>query len=164
MSVNLNGIKTQIKTIFDAANTTTAATDLSGSMVNRVNRVMKVNPGRLPVQASFYPLVTVFVDEKNIESATIAKTQVAGKRKAVVKVKIVGAVWNSNLSSVDEDPADEDCERLMENIEQILRSYPDINSLVTWQVPDSVTYHDGSFDEDSHLRAGVLTLNGTVFY
>lgn len=164
MSVNLNGIKTQLKTILDAANTTTASTDLSGSMVNRVSQVLKVNPERLPIQASFYPCVTIFIDQKDIDSATIGYTQLAGKRKGTVSVKIIGAVWNTNFSSVNEDPADEDCEHLMENIEEILRSNHNINSLVTWQVPSGVTYHSGSFDEESNLRAGILTVNGTVFY
>jgi hypothetical protein len=162
--IDLNNIKERIRTIFNTANTTTASVDLSASMTNRVNRVLKLNPLRLPIQASLYPLVTVFIDQKTMESATIARSQTDGKRRCTVSIKVVGAVWNANITDINEDPADEDLENLMENAEQILRNNPDINSTVTWAVPESCTYHETEMGEDAHLRAAILTLNGTVFY
>lgn len=162
--IDLNDIKTQIKSLLDTANDTAASTDLSGSLVNRVNKVLKVNPAKIPIQASYYPAVTIYTDNKLIELDSMAATMSAGKRQATISLKIMGLIWNSNITTELEDPADEDCENLMENIEQILRDDYTLNGAVDWSKPTGVSYHDVPVDEEVHLRAGMLDLECTVRY
>lgn len=164
MSIDLNNLKEQIQTIFEQANTTTASRDLSSGLETRVQRVLKINPARIPVQASWYPFVTIYIDNKAISPEGIAVNQANAKRKSVVDVKIIGAVWNSTISDDEADPADDDCDDLMENIEEILRSNSTLNGVATWAFPTEVTYHNASFDEETHIRAGILNLEATIFY
>lgn len=164
MALDLNGIKTQIQSLLDAANTTTASTDLSSGMETRVQQVLTLNPARIPVQATWYPFVTCYIDSKSMEDTTIARDQASGKRKAQVDVKIVGAVWNSTVTNANKDDADDDCESLMENIEQILRASPTLNDAVKWSFPTEVTYHNMALEEQTSIRAGILNLKATAFY
>lgn len=166
MPIDLNSLKDQIQTIFETANTTTAAVDLSAGLPAgaRVARVLKVNPARIPVQSTWYPFVSVYVDSKDIELLDVAANQRMGKRKGTVAVKVIGAVWNSSISDDDEDPADEDCESLMENVENILRDNPTLNGIATWVTPTKVTYHNATLDEGNCVRAGILSLDVSVHY
>lgn len=162
---DLNGIKTQISTILSSANTTTASPiDLSSGMTKRVSRVLKINPQLIPPQISFYPFVTCYVTSKSMEQADLALNQINSKKKAKIELEIAGGVLNENFSTDTEDPADEDINYLMENIELTLRSNPTLNSKVLWQISKDVKYYTANLDEQTHLRAGILTLEGTVFY
>ena len=165
MSLDLNNLKEQIQTIMEAANTTTATRDLSSGLQTRVQGIFKINPGRLPIQHTQYPYVTCYVDRKRIEPGSIGRDQLTAKRKGEIDVKIVGAVANSVFTTgIDVDEADNDCESLMENIEEILRANVTVNSLTTWSFPDAVTYHNVALDEESMLRAGVLNLRAHFWY
>jgi hypothetical protein len=164
MSVDLNNLKEQIQSLLQTANTTTASRDLSTGLETRVQRVLKVNPSRIPIQASWYPFVTIYIDAKDIELQGIAVNQQNAKRRADVSVKVVGAVWNSTVTDEEVDPADEDCEDLLENIEEILRANPTLAGSATWSYPEGVAYHSANLDEETHIRAGILTLRTTIFY
>lgn len=164
MSIDLNNLKEQVQSIFQVANTTTASRDLSNGLETRIQRVLKVNPARIPVQASWYPFVTCYIANKSISNVDFAKDQLTAKRKAVIDLKIVGAVWNSTISDDEVDPADEDCEDLMENIEQIMRANPTLGGVATWSYPTDITYHNASLDEETHIRVGMMNLEATVFY
>lgn len=164
MSIDLNNLKEQIQTIFEAANTTTASRDLSNGISKRVQKVLKINPARIPVQASWYPFVTTYIESKDVELVDFAKDQLTAKRKSIVELKVIGAVWNSSISDAASDPADEDCEDLMENIEEILRANPTIAGTCLWSYPTGVTYHNVGLDEGVHIRAGILNLEATIFY
>lgn len=164
MSIDLNNLKEQIQTILQTANTTTATRDLSNGLETRVQRVLKVNPSRIPIQSTWHPFVTIFIDSKDIELTDFANNQLTARRKSTIDVKIVGAVWNSSIVDAELDPADEDCEDLMENIEEIMRSNSTIAGVVTWSYPTSVTYHNANIEEGVHIRAGILNLRGVVYY
>lgn len=162
---DLNGIKSSLQSLFTSANTTTASPiDLSADMTKRVQKILSVNPEMIPPQASFYPYVTCFVTEKAMESRDITINQLNAKRKATVSMDVVGCVWNQNFVSVDQDPADKDINYLMENIELTLRSNPNISGNVTWQIADGVQYYTVPIDNQTHLRAGILSVKATVFY
>lgn len=161
----LTSLKTQIKTILDAANTATAAVNLSGGSSKVVAKVMKVNPLAFPIQASFYPLVSVYVDSKATRDDGIAKAQATARRKAKVTLNVVGAVWNANWANSDSvDEASDDCEHIMENIEEILRSNTQLASLCSWQMPSSVDYINAPMGGSAHIRTGVLKLEVTLWY
>jgi hypothetical protein len=164
MAIDLNNVKEQIQSILQTANTLTATQDLSSGLETRVQRILKVNPSRIPVAAHWYPFVTVYTDSKQIEAADFAKDQLSARRKAVLNLKLIGAVWNSTISDEEVDPADEDCEDLMENIEQILRANSTLAGVCSWSFPSGVTYHNANLDEGVHIRAGILDLQATVFY
>lgn len=164
MSLDLGNLKTQLKSIFDTANTTTATSDISSGLTTRVQKVLKVNPARIPIQANYFPMITVFVDSKDIELKDFAGNQLMAKREATVSVKIVGAVYKSIQSDAKVDAADDECEKLMENVEDILRRNPTINGVATWQYPTKVTYHNAQIDEGVHIRAGILNLETTILY
>jgi hypothetical protein len=165
--VDLNGIKTAIRSTLLAANTTTASPiDLSSGLSNsvRVQNILKINPEMIIPQASMFPLVTCYVTEKPIKSMDIASTQLDAKRRATVNVNIVGTIWNNNFNSINEDPADEDINYLMENIELVLRSDYNLGGKVNWQLASDCKYYTTILDEQTHLRSGVLQVNCEVFY
>jgi hypothetical protein len=163
-SVDINNIKEQIRYVLDVANTTTGSPiDLSDNLTNRIKQVLKVNPEKLRPDAPLFPCVTVFMSEKRLEHKTIAKDQVTAKRKCTLTFKIVGLMWNNIMSTYKSDPADDDLEYLMENIEVILRHYPTIGDC-NWQIPESITYHSSGYDEETHMRVGILSLETVVFY
>ena len=162
---NINSIKDTIATTLDAANTTTASPiDLSSDMAKRVRVVMKVNPEKISPQASLFPLVTVFIDGKDVNNTTISATQLIGKRKADLSFKVVGMTWNDTASDYKQDPSDNDLEYLMENIEYVLRSNPTLSGYCSVQYSTGVTYHSAGYDEQSHLRIGILDLKVSVYY
>ncbi|MBK8260141.1 MAG: hypothetical protein IPK80_02250 [Nannocystis sp.] len=165
--VDLNGIKSAIQTVLNSANTTTASpidlsSGLSGS--RRVQRVLKTHPERIRPQASFFPLVTCFIPSKTITTETIGGGQLRNTRRATIEVQIVGGIWNQNFQQVDEDPADEDIAKLMENVELALRADTTLAGKVNWQRPSSCKYFTTLIDEQTHLRSGVLTLECEVYY
>lgn len=165
--VALNSIKEAVQNMFLTANTTTASPiDLSANLSNskRVKKILKVNPEMIIPQASFFPLVTCYVDSKDISRDDIAQNQLQTKRRATVDLKIVASVWNNNIVSVDEDPADEDINYLMENIELILRSDHTLGGTVTWQKPVDLKYFTSTMNVQNHIRTGILTLQCSVFY
>jgi hypothetical protein len=164
MSLDLNNLKEQIQTIFQTANTTTATQDLSSGLESRVQRILKVNPARIPIQATWYPFVTVYIDRKEVELTDFCKDKLTARRQATVDIKVIGAVWNSSITDDEVDPGDEDCEDLMENIEQVLRANPTLVGSVTWSKPTSVTYHNAELDEGVHIRAGIMNLEALIFY
>lgn len=159
-----NTIKETLRYILDQANTTTASVDLSSNLARRVQTIMKINPEKLRPQASLFPCVTVFLSSKSIEQKSIAGNQVAGKRKANLTFSIVGMTWNDRTQDYRKDPADDDLEYLMENIELILRSYADLNRNCLWQFPTGVSYHSAGYDEQTHFRIGIIDLQVTVYY
>ncbi len=166
-TAGLNDIKENIRSMLAAANTTTGTPiDLSNNLSNskRVQTVLKIHPEMIMPQASFFPLVTCYISEKDIVRMDIAKTQLAAKRRAKVKVSLVGSVWNSNYSTITEDPADEDINQLMENIELIMRGDPTLGRTVNWQLAQSCRYFTSVLDEQTHLRSGILDLECEVFY
>lgn len=167
-TLDINNIKEQLQVILSNANTTTSTpVDLSANLVgDRIQTIAKYNPDKLPTQSTLYPLVTIWLDEKSIDSATIARNQRTGKRKAELDFKVTGLVFNPNISVEDEDPADEDINYLMENIELTLRAFPKLggNGVVTSK-PEGVTYYRDFLDtEQVHVRAGVLDLKVTAYY
>lgn len=166
---DLVGIKEAIQNVLDAANTTTASPiDLSYGLANskRVKKVLKVHPEMIRPQASFFPLVTCYISEKIINNETIAAGQLNSQRRSTVVVNVLGSVWNSNFSAVDEDPADEDINVMMENIELILRGATAtiLNGKINWQKPTGCKYYTTILNQQTHLRSGILTYECEVFY
>ncbi len=164
---DLNGIKDAIKSILTDANTTTASPiDLSANLLNskRVNKILSIHPEMIKPQASFFPLVTCYIEEKPVISQDIAKTQLDAQRRARVEAKIVGSVWNNNFTTVDKDPADVDINYLMENIELIMRGNYNLNGTVQWQRAGGCKYYTTLLSEQTHLRSGILTLECEIYY
>jgi len=164
--VDLVSLKTAIKTALDANNVEGASPffDISTGMTKRVKRVLTVNPENIKPLANNLPAICVYVLNKRPQPKSIGPNQTTVKRQGKIIIQIAGIVWNANyLSNKENDPADSDLEHLMENIEELLRNYPQIDG-VKWQFPTDVTYHAASFDEETHLRVGFLDLELTAFY
>lgn len=164
MAIDLNNIKTQFKSICDTANTTTAIYDLSTGMDQRVSKVLRINPLKIPVQRSFYPYVTIYTDNKDIELLTIAKNQLTAKRRGEISYNVVGAVWEQKVSDITADDADEEIEKLMENIEEVVRRDFKLNDSVKWTKPESASYHTLLLDEQTHMRVGLFSLTAKIEY
>ncbi len=165
--IDMNGLKTGLKSTLDTANTAGGSPiDLSNGMASRVKQILMLNVEKIPLQPSFYPCVTMFFKGKQIKADTIAKDQLVGKRMATVDMTLVGIVWVDTMGANFEykDVADNECELLMENVEQVLRSDPTIGGRVMWQIPTNVDYHNFSNDEGAHLRVGVMNLQAKVLY
>ena len=164
-ALDLNKIKDELKNIFDSANHDGGQPrPLSQGMTRDVMSVLKLNPELHQIQNSVVPAVTIWIDGKSITLDSIGKNQIDCDRSAKVSIKIAGIVWNDNYQTFSEDPADEDAEHLMENIEEILRNNPDINKTVLWQFPTDVTYHNFSLNEETHYRVGIMNVEATVRY
>lgn len=166
--VPLTTIKSSLQTALETANTTTGSPiDLSDSLTTRVQKILQINVEKIPVQPSFFPCITMFYDSKQITLQDIAANQLNGKRRADIDLKIVGIVWIDNMNATNfeyKDLADNECEQLMENIEQVLRNDPSIGGNVTWSKSTDITFHNFPVSEDSHMRAGILTHKLTVMY
>jgi len=165
-TVDINQLKEQIRYVLAEANTTTGSPiDLSNNMTRRVQHIAKVNPEKIhDFTANIVPAVTVYTERKDIEQKTIAVNQVSGKREAKMNFNIVGMVWVPYTTDFREDPADEDIEVLMENVERVLRSFADLSGNAKWQFPTGVQYHSVAWDEENHYRVGMMDLEATVFY
>ena len=111
-AIDIPNIKEQVRWILDTNNTTTSSVlDLSASMSKRIQQIQKVNPENIALQATLLPAVTVFTKGKTVESRTIARNQVEGKRESKLTLSVAGMVWNQNFSAdINNDPADQDLE------------------------------------------------------
>jgi len=167
-TVDLNGIKTAIKTILSDANTTTGSPiDLSSGLDSRVQQILTVTPELIPLQPSYYPCIPMFYESKAVDLSTIAKNQLLGKRRSVIDCKIVGIVWKDDMNTAGHDLADladNEVEILMENIEQVLRSDATLNGEALWSYTTGVTFHNFQIDEQSHFRTGIMNFQITVHY
>ena len=163
--IDLGQIKTEIKSLLDTANTTTAAPlDLSSGMTDRVREVGTINITRIPFQPSFYPAVTIYYDNKIPEEATIARDQLQARRKAKLQIQIAGIVFLSTVTDDLTDDADNEIEKLMENIEQVLRQDSTLGGTVLWTGTDKTEFHNVNISEDSMMRVGIMDFFATVFY
>jgi len=162
-TLNLDGIKDGIKNILDANNTITSG-GLSFGLTEKVKKVLQVNPYRIPIEAPLYPCVTMYLDGKEIRELTMNKSQANGRRLAELDIKIVGIVWDSTIPDPALDKASEGVEKLMENIEEILRSDPTLSGTSSWSFPTDVTYHTLPLDEEHALRAGIMNYRVKAHY
>jgi len=166
-AIDINNIKTQIKSILEAANTTTASQDLSSGLSKRVQRVLKVHPARIPIEAVSIPWVTIFTDAKEVDIDLIghgSNSRVNTTRKAEVFINIVGAVMNPIFTDIENDLASEEVEDLMENIEHILRANFNLNSSVQYHYPVRTDFFEDIYEEETLFRAGVLEISCKIFY
>jgi len=172
MVLDIVQIKDAVKALLERENHIAGnPRDLSQDLSARVKGVFKLHPQRFFIQGTQLPAVTIYTDRKSISPQTIATTQLAAKRKSVLTLFVAGVVWNPTMNTFDTDPADDDCERLLENVEEILRSEPQLKDLtddnvnILWQMPTGVEYQNFSFgDEEGHYRVGLMTLDLTVFH
>ena len=165
--VDIANIKTQIKSILDAANTTTGSPiDLSAGMNTRVQQVLKIHPLKIAVDPGSFPFVSMYVDSKEIEQITMGHkgSQASALRQAELIINIACAVQEPLITTVREDQGDENCEQLMENVEEILRSNTNLNSSIDWCFPETAQYHDEPWDERNFIRGAILPLRCKVFY
>lgn len=165
-TVPMNEIKEQIRYVLAINNTSSGAPvqDLSENLARKVKQVLKVNPEKIRPSDNELPCVTVFIESKETEPRDIAKNGSTGKRRANLNLNVVGLVYEPFTTNYQEDPADEDLENLMENVEKILRGYDQLGNNVRWQHPTSVTYHNLGYDEQNHYRGAIMELRATVYY
>jgi len=166
MAINIGGLKSGIKTLLDAANDTAATYDLSEGMSRRVQYVNTYNPEKIMPEAHILPAIFIWAAAKKVNLETINLSLASGKRKAEVLFSIAGIVWVPYSSDNTGDPADDDCEILMENIEEVLRNSDTLGGTVKWHLTSDVTYHTGLApnSESAHLRVGLMALKATVYY
>jgi len=165
--LDLNGIRNGIGTLLTNNNTTTSSVvDLSNALAGnvRVEQIFKLNPLKIPPQASLFPCITIYPDAQTPLADTIARNAANGSQKNKIVFKITPLIWNQNFVSIDEDPADEDIGELVENIKEILRSDTTLGGTATWSQPVGVSYYDFPLDEETHLRAAVIDYQVTVFH
>ncbi len=166
MAVDITGLKADIKTLLDTANDTAASYDLSTGLSRRVQKVNTYNPEKILPEANILPAICVWTAAKTIKHDTINQTLARGKRKCEILYSIAGIVWVPYTTTTTDDPADNDCEKLMENIEEVLRSSDTLGGKAKWHLTSDVTYHTALAPngEEAHLRVGLLALKATVFY
>lgn len=165
--VNLTGIKEAIRAHLETCNATTTAQPvyLSNGMTKPIAKVYKVHPDYITIQNSHLNCVTCYITGKTIVRDDIAGSQLNSKRRATIDIDVIGMVFNQNIALVTEDPADEDINKLMENIELAMRAATatNITGLINFQVPSGITYYT-QMNAQTHLRAGILSLKATVHY
>ena len=163
--LNLNQIKENVQTFLQDANTATADAYLSESMVTPVQSILKTNPERIRPDATDFPFITVFITGKNIEKQDMSRNDAIGKRWGTVQLRLVAGVWNDSYKNRDEDPADNEIEYLMENIELVLRNQDNfLAGNTTIQTPGNVEYFTHMMEEENHLRVGVMDYEVKLLY
>lgn len=163
--VDIKGIKTAIKVLLDTANTTTASINLSDNLADKVVKVGTFSLEKLFLNANEIPGIAVYTDNKQPNQETIARSMASGKRGAELNLFVAGAVYVPYTADDTEDPADNDCEYLMENIEEIIRDSDTLSDTVQWAMPTGITYHTmANREEQSHYRIGLMSLKCRVFY
>lgn len=161
------GIRGEIKSILDTANTTTASPIyLSNNMSRKIQSVYEINPSILTSDFALatYPFVSVYARSKTDINGGIATNQLTASRLADFEFNIAGVIWNDNVTDNLKDEAQDECIYLMENIELILRANDRLSNKVLWQRPSNVNYYSVNYTEDSHMRAGVMTVNCKLQY
>lgn len=164
--LNVNSIRSKIKTILDDANTTTGSPiDLSANVSSRVKMVALTHPEKLLQQRSKSPLIAIYSERKLINSEGIAANMVNPKRRGELNLKIAGIILNQNTSSATEDPSDKDMEYLMENIEEVLRSFPNLDgeTSVLWAMPTDISYFSAP-GKSVYFRAAIMDLTVRTQY
>jgi hypothetical protein len=164
LALDIVGIKTAFKTVLDGANSAGAAYDLSMSLTSRVANVLTRSMNSEMFNADVLPCVSIYTDKKKVDISGICSTQLLSKRQATVSFQIAGVVWNSNFDSIDKDNANDDIEKLMENIEEVLRRSDTLGGTVQRHAVTNVTYHDWARSEQEHYRVGILDVDVVKFY
>lgn len=164
MALNIVGIKDAFKTVLDAANSSGAAYDLSMSLTSRVANVLTRSMNSEMFNADVLPCVTIYTDKKVVTNAGMCNTQLLAKRQAAVSFQIAAVLENHNYSTIDKDAANDDIEKLMENIEEVLRRNDTLNGTVLRQSVTNVTYHDWGRSEQEHYRIGIMDVDVIQFY
>jgi hypothetical protein len=167
--VDLSGIKNAVQNILETANTTTGSPiDLSDSLTHRVQKVLQINVESMPQpQPSYFPFITMFFDSKEVVQQDIAASKLNGRMRGDLDLKVVGFVWVDNMNTANfgkKDLADNECEQLMENIEQVLRSDPSLAGKAINSKTEAVSYHSYPVSEGAHMRAGVMTFKIRTMY
>jgi hypothetical protein len=163
--LNLINIKNAIKNILDSANTSTASpVDLSANLTRRVQKVLTVNPEKIPVQDSFFPCVTCHVESKDLNQETMARSQTIGKRKADITMMIAVGLYENTVTDNTQDEASNQIEYLAENVEEILRANTKLSATADWSMIDNVQYYASPIDQETNIRSAELTLKITTFY
>ena len=160
MAIGLGGIKTAFRNIMVNNNTTTSE-GLSENLSTKVAFIGKTNFEKVMFDAEKYPFVTCYYDNYEIESETMAKDQATGKRLATLEMKIAAGIWNPNFGAITADPADDELEILLENIETVMRNNTDMSATCDWQKPTGVefnTFIATDEEDDAHIRVGIMTL------
>lgn len=164
--VPIGTLRNALKTALDANNLAVGAPihDLSSGMTNRVKRVATLNPADNLLGANEMPAVCIYPLSKSPRNTSIGPNRLETKQEAFITLGIVGMVFNQQfLTDIYDDPATRDLENLMENIEQILRGFPQISG-ATWTVPNDITYHMVNIDEQTNFKAGIMELQFKFFY
>lgn len=164
MSLNIKGIKNSIKSVLDAANTTTASYDLSTSLTSRVITVSTISPNAYHFTADKLPAVSIWTNSKAISAPGIVKDQITAKREGLAKFFVAGFVWNSDFMDIYGDSSDDEIETLMENIEEVLRRNTDLSGTVLWNKPTECEYHSLSLSNEQHYKVGILTVECKQLY
>lgn len=164
MALNLDAIKTAVQNVMTDNNTITSG-GLSESLSDKVSFIAKTNPERIMFDVDKYPFVTSYFDNYAIVSDTHARNQTVGTRIATIDMKVVGGIWNPNFAARDSDPADDDLELLMRNIETVLRANTDLSATVDYHKPNDVRFHTFVDEEDdAHIRIGIMDVEITKRY
>ncbi len=164
-TVNIGQLKQNVATILEAANTTTGSPiDLSANLATRVNTINRYNPEVMRLDHSRLPAICIYTDRKDPELDDIARNMATGKRRAKLTLRIAGLVWSTDFSDASTDPADDELEILMENIERVLRSEDTLFGQCRWHVPKGITYHTAPFDEETAFRVGLMDLEIDLQY
>lgn len=90
-----------------------------------------------------------------------------GRRQGDIDLKLVGIVWIDNMNTTNfeyKDLADNECEQLMENIEQVLRLDPTLGGNVLWSKTTDVSFHSYPVTEDSNMRVGIMNFKISALY
>lgn len=168
---DVDGIQDFLKSTFIANNAAdqmaTPAPDyyLSTGMTKPVKQFFTVRPENIKPQANVMPCISVHYEGKIPVSSGIAINQKIAKRRCEASFVITAMIWNQNFSAnIQDDPADRDMQKLMENIEELLRSHPTLGGRCLWQIPGQVSIHDANMSEKTHFSVAFMELKVTAFY
>jgi hypothetical protein len=131
-----------LKAIFVAANTTTAAADLSSSLTSRIadDCIFTDDIETKSIKANEFPCVFIRVTDKTEEFATLGATGAASNYKqADITYQIVGmyrkdGAWSDNATLYDE------VYKMASNIEGVLRNNVTLGNSAMWCQPETTSF------------------------
>lgn len=110
---------TAIKTVLDAANTTTASPDLSGSLTTRVKNVYLNDPEIVDMRGDIYPAIFIRVNKKDENFEGLGATGPNGAlKRADVSYDVIGFYRKDGVNSTHASALSE-LDKLAQNMEAV---------------------------------------------
>ena len=164
MPFNTRTVQSALQSVLATANTTTAANDLSASLVRRVQIVEMGRPANRPLAQFQLPAVLVYAKDKD-ENYDELGGGTGTRRRIITHFGVLCAVMASpfegGATQRGHDQVEEQLITLTTNVETVLRNDINLSATVSFQRPMNTEYHasvEGIATESTYVDAAIVTV------